>query len=353
MKQISSFLTGHMRLACILLSVLLLLSIVLCVAIGPVFIRFSDVWRVLLSHLIPSVDVGGIPDNTQNIIWHLRTPRVLLGVMVGMALSLSGVGMQAFTKNPLADPYVLGISSGASFGAVMAMAYGMFSFLGAYRVHICAFIGAIGAITLVYTLSKNGREITPIKLILIGVAVSAMFGAFTNFTVYNAPDDAKVREATFWMLGGVAGVKWEVLLPMIIVLIPGILGMYCLSTPLNAIMMGDDTAITLGINVNVVRKVLIVLTALLTGVCVSVSGCIGFVGLVIPHIVRSVVGSDHRRVIPLAALMGGIFLVWVDVAARMLDIPKEIPVGILTSMLGAPFFLWMIKARHYAFGEKS
>lgn len=337
---------------CLFGTAVLLLSVILCIGIGPVNIPFNTVWRIMFYEVFGAGNVQDIPDHIQKIVWHLRAPRVLLGAMVGTALSLSGVAMQAFTKNPLANPYVLGISSGASFGAVLTMATGALTVLGAFKVQIGAFAGAMGAILLVYLLSRSGRTVTPIKLILVGVAVSAMFSAFTNFTIYNAPDDAKVREATFWMLGGVAGVKWAVLPPLFAVLLPGFILLFMLSGALNAMMMGDDAAVTLGVDVQQVRKWLIVITALLTGLSVSAAGCIGFVGLIIPHLVRAATGSDHRRVIPLAALSGGIYLIWIDVGARMLDIPKEIPIGILTAMIGAPFFLWMIRARRYAFGDQ-
>lgn len=351
MKRCSS--NKNTFLSALFLLALLIVSIMLCVGIGPVYIRFSDVWRSMFHQMFGLSNASAIPENTQNIVWHLRVPRVLLGAMVGAGLSLSGVAMQALTKNPLADPYVLGISSGASFGAVLTMATGLLGFLGSYRIQAGAFAGAMLAITLVYALAKSGRNVTPIKLVLVGVAVSALFTAFTNFTVYNAPNDTIVREATFWMLGGVAGVKWNMLLPLAACIIPSGTVIFFLSSSLNAMMMGDNAAITLGVNINVTRKILIVITAVLTGAAVSVAGCIGFVGLVIPHIVRSVTGSDHRKVVLLAALTGAIFLIWVDVAARMVDIPKEIPLGILTSMVGAPFFLWMIRARKYAFGEKT
>lgn len=353
MNRFASAVRKHTAFVFLLLCALLFISVILCVGIGPVPIGFRDVWRVMLHRLFGLADIGAVPENTRSIVWYLRAPRVLLGVMAGAALSLSGVAMQAFTKNPLADPYVLGISSGASFGAVLTMSTGVFAAMGPCRVQLGAFAGALAAITLVCVLSAGGGGSSPVRLVLVGVAVSAMFSAFTSYAVYRAPDDSKVREATFWMLGGVAGVKWEELLPLAVFLPPAAVILFCLADPLNAMMMGDSTAVTLGVSVGALRRVLIVLTALLTGAAVSVAGCIGFVGLVIPHIVRSVTGADHRRVVPLSMLLGGIFLVWVDVAARMLDVPKEIPVGILTSMLGAPFFLWMIRAGKYAFREKS
>lgn len=352
MKKLSAYAKENTTLCCIVLGVVLLLSMILCIGIGPVGIPFDTVWNVMFGKLL-GTDISTVAENTQNIVWHLRTPRVLLGVMVGAGLSLAGVAMQALTKNPLADPYVLGISSGAYFGATIAIVFGGFAIFGLFKVQTGAFLGSMLAITVVYAFSRSGRSVTPITLILVGMAVAAMFGAFANFVVYSAPDDTKIRETSFWLLGGIAGVQWTELIPIAIVIGPGIIAMSCLSAPLNAMMMGDSAAVTLGVNLTLVRNVLIVVTAVLTGVTVAVAGCIGFVGLVIPHIVRSLVGADHGKVIPLSVLIGAIFLIWVDVGARMFDAPKEIPIGILTSMIGAPLFLWMLKARKYSFGEKA
>ena len=334
---------------------LLVVSVILGIGLGPVSIRFSDVYRVMF-HRLSGIFTGqtapleSIRESTQNIVWFLRAPRVLLGALIGAALTLSGVGMQAFTKNPLAEPYVLGISSGASLGAVLAMLLGVsVPVLGKLSVSMGAFAGALVSILLVYLLAKSRGSVTPIRLILVGVAVSAMFQAFTNYIVYTAPDDAAVREATFWMLGGLGSAEWEDL-PLLLCLVPpAFLLMLALSKSLNAMMMGDSSAITLGVNLNVVRNLLIVITALLTASSVAVSGCIGFVGLVIPHLVRSVVGPDHRKLIPISMLTGAIFLIWVDVGARMIKPPAELPIGILTAFLGAPLFLWMIRVRRYEF----
>lgn len=355
MKQFCNLVKQHTMFTCLILVVLLILSIILGIGLGPVSISFSDVYRVMFYRLtsIFTGQVGPLPDireSTQNIVWFLRAPRVLLGALIGAALTLSGVGMQAFTKNPLAEPYVLGISSGASLGAVLAMLLGVsIPFLGKLSVSAGAFAGALVSIMLVYLLAKSRGSVTPIRLILVGVAVSAMFQAFTNYIVYTAPDDAAVREATFWMLGGLGSAEWEDL-PLLLCLVPpAFLLMLALSKSLNAMMMGDSSAITLGVNLNVVRNLLIVVTALLTASSVAVSGCIGFVGLVIPHLIRSVVGPDHRKLIPISTLTGAIFLIWVDVRARMIKPPAELPIGILTAFLGAPLFLWMIRVRRYEF----
>ncbi len=355
MTKFCRMVRGHTLGCCGILAVLLVLSVVLGVGLGPVTIPFGQVWQVMLHNLLDLVGWGhlisleGIKDSTQNIVWFLRAPRVLLGGLVGAALTLSGVGMQAFTKNPLAEPYVLGISSGASFGAVLVMLVGVWLPTGRLSVPVGAFAGALVSIVMVYVLSRSGRTVTPIRLVLVGVAVSAMFRAFTNYIVYTAPDDANIREATFWMLGGLGSAKWSDLPVLAVLIVPSFVIMLALSRPLNAMLMGDGTAVTLGVSLNLVRRVLIVVTALLTASAVAVSGCIGFVGLVIPHLVRSIVGADHRRLIPLATLCSAIFMIWMDVGARMIRPPTEIPVGILTAFLGAPLFLWMIRVRRYEF----
>ena len=355
MKRFCNLVKRHTLASCLVLLGLLVVSIILGIGLGPVSISFSDVYRVMF-HRLSGIFTGqtapleSIRESTQNIVWFLRAPRVLLGSLIGAALTLSGVGMQAFTKNPLAEPYVLGISSGASLGAVLAMLLGVsVPVLGKLSVSMGAFVGALVSIMLVYLLAKSRGSVTPIRLILVGVAVSAMFQAFTNYIVYTAPDDAAVREATFWMLGGLGSAEWEDL-PLLLCLVPpAFLLMLALSKSLNAMMMGDSSAITLGVNLNVVRNLLIVVTALLTASSVAVSGCIGFVGLVIPHLIRSVVGPDHRKLIPISTLTGAIFLIWVDVGARMIKPPAELPIGILTAFLGAPLFLWMIRVRRYEF----
>lgn len=355
MKRFCNLVKRHTLAACLVLLGLLVVSVILGIGLGPVSISFSDVYRVMF-HRLSGIFTGqtapleSIRESTQNIVWFLRAPRVLLGALIGAALTLSGVGMQAFTKNPLAEPYVLGISSGASLGAVLAMLLGVsVPVLGKLSVSMGAFVGALVSIMLVYLLAKSRGSVTPIRLILVGVAVSAMFQAFTNYIVYTAPDDAAVREATFWMLGGLGSAEWEDL-PLLLCLVPpAFLLMLALSKSLNAMMMGDSSAITLGVNLNVVRNLLIVVTALLTASSVAVSGCIGFVGLVIPHLIRSVVGPDHRKLIPISTLTGAIFLIWVDVGARMVKPPAELPIGILTAFLGAPLFLWMIRVRRYEF----
>lgn len=341
--------------ALVLLALALPLSLMGAVCFGTVDLPLGKVYTVIgheFSHLVfrtPFPPEWAPGTAVHDVVWLIRLPRLVLGAAVGAGLSVCGAVMQAVVKNPLADPYVLGISSGASLGAVLAMLVGVWLPMGRLSVPTGAFVGALVSILLVYGLSRSGGAVTPVRLILVGVAVSAMFQAFTNYLVYTAPDDAAVREATFWMLGGLGSAKWEDLPLLALILPPLFLVLMALARPLNAMLMGDSSAVTLGVDLDRVRGVLILSSALLTASAVAVSGCIGFVGLVIPHLVRSVVGADHRRLIPLSALCGAVFMIWMDVGARLAVRPEEIPVGIITAFIGAPLFLWMIRVRRYEF----
>lgn len=350
MKRGSNFIRDHVAAACLVLAAVLVLSIVAGISLGPVMIPFDQVWAVVFHNLFGIGDLTGIPANTQNIVWHLRTPRVLLGGLIGLCLTLSGIAMQSFTKNPLASPYVLGTSSGASFGAVLAITTGALAFLGGSALEVGAFVGSMLSIFIVYGMASSGRSVAPIKLVLVGMAASALFSALANFLVYKAPSESQVKEVTFWMLGSIASAEWGDLVIPALVALPGTIALLAMGNALNALLMGDSSATTLGIPVGMVRRITIFLSALLTSAAVAVSGCIGFVGLVVPHVTRAVVGADHRKVVPIASLMGAIFLIWADVGARMFDIPSEIPIGIITALVGAPFFIWMVKARKYTFG---
>ena len=297
-------------------------------------------------------DVSDIKMSTQNIVWHLRVPRVLMGAMVGASLSLSGVAMQSFTKNPLASPYVLGISSGATFGATLAIVTGVLSFLGSYAVEGGAFAGAMAAILIVYYMAKSGKEVAPIKLVLVGTAVSAMFTAFSNFIVYKAPDDAKIREVTFWTLGSVASAKWEELIPMAVVLVPGCICMYAMFYCYECASHGRKQCGNTGRECQSGAENHRLFIRSFNRHCRGGDRKHRICGTGTSYIVRSMVGADHKKVIPISTLLGAIFLIWVDVGARMFDAPGEIPIGIITAMIGAPIFLWMIRVRKYAFGKK-
>lgn len=335
-----------------LLAAGLVVSMTLSVMLGPVSLRPDTVWRIILFQL--PFDTQWITADwtkaEQNIVWYIRLPRVLMGAIVGAGLAVIGVAMQALVRNSMADPFILGVSSGASVGATLVILLGFFSQLGQYALSLGAFGGALLAIVLVYLISQVGGRVSPTRLLLAGIAISMMCSATTNMIILSAPDEEGIRSALFWMMGGLSGTEWHYLLIPGISIAAGTLLLLFQSRALNAMLMGEETAATLGIHTVKLSKFLIVFTALLTGVIVSVSGSIGFVGLMIPHIVRLLVGSDHRRVLPVSALTGAIFLIWADVAARLLWAPGELPVGVISAMCGGPFFIWLLRRSSYSFG---
>ena len=322
------------------------------IMIGPVSIQPGTVWRIALSNL-PLI--GNWMDVTWStahgdIIWDIRFPRVLLGALVGAGLATVGVAIQALVRNSLADPYILGVSSGASVGATLVILLGAFSLFGQYALSVAAFGGALLSVILVFFISQVGGRISTVRLLLAGIAVSMMLSAVTSFIVMTAPREEGIRSALFWMMGNLSGAKWEYLTIPAIAVTVGLIFLLVQARSLNALLMGEETASTLGINIQFFRKSLIITTAVVTGVLVAVSGAIGFVGLMIPHVVRLIVGSDHRRVLPASALIGAIFLIWADVGARMILAPEELPIGIITAMCGGPFFIWLLRRSSYTFG---
>ncbi len=326
------------------------MAIVAGVGLGPVKIDFFVVWQIIMSKLF-STELVGVKVNTMKIVWALRLPRVLLGFVVGAGLALAGVAIQSFTRNPLSEPYILGVSSGASAGAVMVVLNGaLIGLVGRYALPIGAFIGAITALLVVYNVAKTRNGVIPIRLILVGIGVSSMFMALTNFLVFNARTDSGVRNATFWMMGSLAGTKWEYLWIPLGILVVAFLILMILYRAMNTMLLGESTSIILGMDIKRARKIIIFISALLAGSIVSVSGSIGFVGLIIPHIIRNLIGSDHKYVIPASLLAGGIFIVFSDVAARLLVAPQELPIGIVTALLGAPYFVYLVRKNQYSFG---
>lgn len=328
----------------LLMTVLLVLTIPLCVLWGSADISYSEVVRVVLSKLLPFYDYEA-EKWIVSIVWELRFPRVLLGCAVGGGLAVCGVAMQAVTRNILAEPYILGVSSGASAMAVFVLMFGGSSFLARMGVSGAAFIGALLSLFLVYGISIANGKSTSNRLLLAGVAVSAILNAVTQFIILVAPDSNNVKSALYWMMGSLASARWSNVILPIIASVSGLFLFRILARSMNLLSQGDETAVTLGVNAAQSRKILLVLVSLVTGVLVSSSGCIGFVGLIVPHIVRMFVGADNRRVIPASFLMGAIFLVWVDVLARVLLAPSEISIGILTAFCGGPFFIWLLRKR--------
>lgn len=323
--------------------ILLALSVLAAVALGAVTIPLETVASILLNKLWPDVLEVTWSRGRENIIWEIRFPRALLAALVGGGLGMVGAALQAVTRNPLADPHLLGISSGAAFGAILALLHtGLF--LGLATVPIFAFLGALAATAVVVTVSRLAEATSVGRLVLAGVAVSFVIMALANFLIFLG-DPKATHTVVFWMLGGLGLAQWSYLLFPLAALV--LCGAYLQvhAGALNAMTIGDETATTLGIPVTRFRLQVFVCTALLTGVLVAFSGTIGFVGLMIPHIVRFVVGGDNARVLPLSALTGAIFLVWADVFSRLVMAPEDMPIGILTGFVGGAFFIFLLGRR--------
>lgn len=320
-------------------------SIVVASAIGPSSVGPADVWAVVVHKLglTPHQRVGSI---VQAIVWDLRMPRTLLAAFVGAGLAVAGAVMQAVTRNPLADPYLLGLSSGAALGAVVVLVLGIAA--GSLGVAGGAFIGALVAFAFVIALAVSGRRLDPAVTVLAGVAVGTVCAALTSLIVVMAANPFKTREVDYWLLGSLAGTTWSnVLVAAPVVLACVAVCMLC-ARSLNAMAFGDADARALGVDTTRLRWTLLVACALMTGVLVSLSGAIGFVGLLLPHAARMIVGRDHRRLLPVSGLAGAIFLIWADTAARTVLQPREIPVGVVTALLGAPAFAFLIRRRRRA-----
>lgn len=334
------------------LSVVLIATIIGAIAIGSTYIEPGVVYKVLLNKLSNGV-MFETTWNTmfENIIWEIRLPRVILGGICGAGLALCGVLMQCVTKNPIAEPYILGISSGASCGAVAVIVLGGISTLGINSITAGAFVGSILSGILVFAIgTQMGKTSSTTRLVLSGMAISTIFSALTNLLIYSAKNANQAKNALFWTIGSLGGAKWDVLLIPFIALIIVVAISFVMSKSLDVLLLGDDSAIILGINVKLVKSMLIILATLLTSTLVAITGAIGFIGLVVPHVCRTIAGSDHKKLIVLSSLVGAIFLILSDVAARGLFPPIEIPIGIITSLVGGPFFLYLISKKNYSFG---
>lgn len=315
------------------LGVALVVVVGVSLTLGAAPLSLADVWAALLSRL------GGAPTDplVAGIVWDLRMPRILTAALVGAGLGVAGVVMQAVTRNPLADPYLLGLSSGASFGAVAVLLAGL-----TFLLPVAAFAGALLAVIAALGLASAMGGLTPSRTVLAGVAVSAFAAALTSFVVFWFVTGDSYREVLSWLLGSVAGARWpEVLIATGAVVIAGV-PLLLTGRMLDAFAFGDTSAAALGINVPRTRWLMLGLAALLTGGLVSVSGSIGFVGLVLPHAVRLLVGPGHRALLPLSALAGGVFLVLADTLARTVFEPRELPVGVITALVGAPVFALLL-----------
>lgn len=309
------------------------------VGMGAVEIPPAQALSIFLSHL--GIDSGiHFESRTDSILWNIRLPRVVLGILVGGALGIAGAALQGVFRNPLAEPGVIGVSSGAAVGAVAAIVLG-FSIFSTSTITAFAFLGGLLATSVVYLVARSRGQTEVTTLILAGIAVNATAGAFTGLLTFIADDD-QLRSITFWMLGSIGGATWPVVSAVTPFLIVGIILLPFWARSLNLLNLGDREARHLGVSTERVHLSVIVLCALVTGAAVSVAGIIGFVGLVVPHVIRLIVGPDHRFLLPASILGGATALLLADLLARTVVVPAELPLGAVTSMVGGPFFLWLV-----------
>ncbi len=321
----------------------LVLSVGVAVSVGAVPIPFGTVWGIALNQLHPGWITPDWSPGRAAIVWEIRFPRVILAGLVGAGLATVGAALQAVTRNPLADPHLLGISSGGAFGAILALMHtGMV--LGLLTVPVFAFAGALGATALVLGVARAARASSADRLVLAGVAVSFVIMALANVLIFLG-DPRATHTVVFWMLGGLGLAQWQHLLWPLAVLGPAGLWIWAQAPGLNAMSLGDETAATLGLNPGRFRLAVFVASALITGVMVAFSGLIGFVGLMVPHLVRLALGADNARVVPGSSFAGALFLIWADTGARVVIAPEDLPVGVVTGLAGGVFFLWLMARR--------
>ena len=331
------------RLLLLVLALALALSCAASLGFGAAPVPLPRVLEILAQRLFELQPARVVSSAHDSIVWLIRAPRVVLGALVGAGLALVGTALQAVTRNPLADPHLLGVSSGAALGAVIVVLY-LGEFIGLLSLPLAAFVGALVSMLLVLAIASRGGRLESDRLLLAGVAVSFVMMAASNLLLFLG-DHHAASSVIFWMLGGLGLARWELLWLPALCLMLALLLLLGLARALNALMAGEHSAVSLGLEPRRVRLLVFVCASLLTGVLVSLSGAIGFVGLILPHVARFLVGAEHRRLLPVSALLGALFLVWVDVAARTLLAPQDLPIGIATAAIGGVFFVLLLRRR--------
>ena len=324
----------------LVLCLILCISLVTALQFGAKFISLDQIISALLS----MIDVNATASMTNTIITDIRLPRLIYSVLTGIGLSLVGLLMQTVTRNALADPYVLGVSSGASTGAVFAIIMGGLPFLGQYNTPIFAALGA--ALSIILVLLCVGKSNSPVKLILIGMGMTGVFSALTMMIIYGAKHEAQVRSAMFWLLGSFAGIQWSDLPLTAIIITLFMLYIYTFNQDLDVLLLGNHEAAQMGLSVKQLQLSIVVISSIVIATLVSKVGVVGFIGLIIPHLARIIGGPKHKHTLLFSALIGSIVMIWSDVLSRALYSPEEIPIGVLTSLLGAPLFIWIIMSRY-------
>ncbi|MGW0178374.1 FecCD family ABC transporter permease [Nocardia sp. NPDC003345] len=324
---------------------------VFALALGTAPIPWRDtvgfLWAELTGGPVAAADIANY-----RIVVESRLPRVLLAALVGAGLSGVGLLVQAMVRNALADPYVLGISSGASVGATAVVLFGIFGTLGVYALSTAAFAGALGATVLVYLMARSAAGLVPLRLVLTGTALGYGFSAATTVLVFLAPHGDAARSVMFWLLGSLAGATWQMVPLVAVVASLGLAALAVCARQLNALAMGDEVSAALGLSASRFRLLLFVISAAMTGCFVAVCGAVGFVGLVVPHVARLLVGADHRRLIVVTPLLGAVFLVTADLLARTLIPPQELPLGAITAAVGVPVFVLLMRRRGALLGGR-
>ena len=322
------------------LCLILCISLVTALQFGAKFISLDQI----ISALMSMIDANTTASMTDTIITDIRLPRLIYSVLTGIGLSLVGLLMQTVTRNALADPYVLGVSSGASTGAVFAIIMGGLPFLGQYNTPIFAALGA--ALSIILVLLCVGKSNSPVKLILIGMGMTGVFSALTMMIIYGAKHEAQVRSAMFWLLGSFAGIQWSDLPLTAIIITLFMLYIYTFNQDLDVLLLGNHEAAQMGLSVKQLQLSIVVISSIVIATLVSKVGVVGFIGLFIPHLARIIGGPKHKHTLLFSALIGSIVMIWSDVLSRALYSPEEIPIGVLTSLLGAPLFIWIIMNRY-------
>ncbi|WP_271628612.1 FecCD family ABC transporter permease [Caldicellulosiruptor sp. DIB 104C] len=330
-----------MKRVIVILSLILLIVFVVSIGVGSVFIPPLRVLKAIFSLI--GFKVPGVNQMDLTIIGQIRLPRIIIAMIVGMSLSVAGALVQGLYRNPMADPGIIGTSSGASLGAISCIALS-FNTISIFYLPLFSFVGALGISFLVYKLATKDGKTPILNLILIGIAVSTFISSINSLILSNI-NQYQVSEYIFWMLGGLDSRSWTHVKISFVPLVILILCSLIFAKRINILILGEEESYTIGVNPERLKKQLLVLVSLLTGIAVSVSGAISFVGLITPHILRLIVGSDYRKLIPASILGGGIFLIVCDTIARVLFSPIEVKVGIITSIVGAPYFLYLLKKR--------
>jgi iron complex transport system permease protein len=328
----------------LILLIILFISVVVSASIGSAKINFITTAKIIIHHLtgIFKKDWSG---TEELIILSIRTPRIMLALLVGAALSCAGTIFQALLKNPLADPYVLGVSSGSAVGACIAIMLGLYTtFLGMLAVPALAFLGALITIFAVYFIARDGMKINVYTMLLAGVICGTFFSAIIMFIISISESDS-LKGIMFWLMGYLGGGDPSAIKVALVIIAIGIVIAYLFSSELNLMTFGEESAASMGVNIERVKIILFVTASLITATSVSISGLIGFVGLIVPHIARMIYGPNHKFMLPASVIIGSAFLVIADTLARSIIAPYELPVGVVTAFCGAPFFVYLLKKR--------